>query len=150
MSWFEDIAQNPHVDLALLVDSGGKLLASSNRVSSEAYRVASMVKAAEVLARGLSAELGRGDMHVLQLSTANAHLLVTPIGLTHYLIVMTNKSAPLELVSVHMQRLVSHLDEADILAALPQSAVSPLDDLDVDELIEAVSEWLHNGGDSWH
>src|SRR5258706_15518136 len=148
VSWFHDITRNPHIYVALLVNSAGKLVATSNRVGSEAQRVASMIKAAEVLARGLSVELGRGEMHTLQLSTQRAHILVTPIGKAHYLIVLTSKDAPLELIFVYMQRLIKQLDEEDISRALQQKPASPLDDLDADELIEAVTEWLHNGGDS--
>ena len=147
MSWFNDITQNPHVDLVLLVDSTGKLVATSNRTGEQASRVASMIKAAEVLARGLSAELGRGEMRTLQVTTATSHLLVTHVGMDHYLIVLTSKDAPLELLFVYMQRLVNSLDDEDIAAVLQQSGNSPLDDIDVDELIEAVSERLHNGGD---
>ena len=156
MSWFHKITRNPHIDVALLVDSAGRLMAISNRIGrmgisnemgSETQRVASMIKAAEVLARGLSSELGRGEMRGLQLSTATSHLLVTPIGTTHYLIVLTAKDAPLDLVSVYMQRLVENVDELDQAEALQDSNPSPLDDLDTGELIEAVSEWLHNGGD---
>ena len=148
MSWFHDITRNPHIDVALLVNSAGKLVATSNRIGSEAQRVASMIKAAEVLARGLSAELGRGEMHTLQLSTQRAHVLVTPIGNAHYLIVLTSKDAPLELIFVYMQRLVDQIDEEHLAEAIRGPASESLADLDVNELIEAVSEWLHNGGDS--
>ncbi|MEP7288504.1 MAG: roadblock/LC7 domain-containing protein [Chloroflexota bacterium] len=148
MSWFNDITRHPHIDVALLVDSAGKLVATSNRIGSEAQRVASMIKAAEVLARGLSAELGRGEMHTLQLSTASSHMLVTPIGVDHYLIVLTTKDAPLELISVYMQRLTDHIDQDEIEAVLEPPIDAVLDDWDTDSLIEAVSEWLHNGGDS--
>ncbi len=148
MSWFHKITRNPHIDVALLVDSAGRLMATSNRIGSEPQRVASMIKAAEVLARGLSAELGRGEVRTLQLSTATSHLLVMPIGTAQYLIVLTARDAPLDLVLVYMQRLVEHVDEKDLAAALKESSASPLDDVDTDELIEAVSEWLRNGGDS--
>ena len=148
VSWFHDITRNPHIDVALLVNSAGKLVATSNRIGSEAQRVASMIKAAEVLARGLSVELGRGEMHTLQLSTQRAHILVTPIGKAHYLIVLTSKDAPLELIFVYMQRLVDQIDEDHLAEALRGPASDSLADLDVNELIEAVTEWLHNGGDS--
>jgi predicted regulator of Ras-like GTPase activity (Roadblock/LC7/MglB family) len=147
VSWFQDLTQNPHIDFALLVDSSGKLVATSNRVEVEAQRVAAMIRAAEVLARGLSAELGRGEIRTLQLTTTAAHLLVAPLGPFYYLMVLIDKSAPLELISVYMQRLVERLDEDEIEAVLRQSTESSLDDLDVEELIAAVSEWLHNGGD---
>jgi predicted regulator of Ras-like GTPase activity (Roadblock/LC7/MglB family) len=147
VNWFHEIIQNPHIDVALLVDNAGKLVATTNRVGSEAQRVASMIKAAEVLARGLSAELGRGDMHTLQLSTGTAHVLVIPVGKTHYLIVMINKDAPLELVTVYMQRLVNHVEAEGLASILRELNTSPLDNLDIDELIDDVTNWLHSGGD---
>ncbi len=148
MSWFYEITHNPHIDVALLVNSSGKLVATTNRVGSEAQRVASMIKAAEVLARGLSAELGSGEMHSLQLSTQSGHVLVLPVGAAHYLIVLTGKDAPLELITVYMQRLLGGMDEDELSTALQQPIKPPVDDFDVQELIEAVSEWLRNGGDS--
>jgi predicted regulator of Ras-like GTPase activity (Roadblock/LC7/MglB family) len=143
VSWFDDLAGNPHVEVALLVDNLGTLVAASDSANDEARRVASMIKAAEVLARGLSVELGRGEMRAMQLSTAQAHLLVTPVGLSHYLIVLINKNAPMELLSVYLKRLTDRLSEDEI-----RSATTSLDDLDAAEIIQAVTEWLHSGGDS--
>lgn len=152
VSWFNEITRNPYVDVALLVDNAGRLLATSNRAGSEAQRVAAMIKAAEVLARGLSAELGRGDMNSLQLSTQSGHLLVMPVGIAHYLIVLTNRHAPLELIFTYMQRLIDRMGEEEIAAALRDFAPtrrlpSPLEEISPRDLIDAVSEWLHNGGD---
>ena len=87
-------------------------------------------------------------MHTLQLSTQRAHVLVTPIGNAHYLIVLTSKDAPLELIFVYMQRLVDQIDEEHLAEALRGPTSDSLADLDVNELIEAVAEWLHNGGDT--
>lgn len=163
LSWFNQITRNPHIDVALLVDNGGRLVATSNRIGSEAQRVASMIKAAEVLARGLSNALGRGEMHSLQLSTRQGHLLVVPVGAIHYLIVLTSRDAPLELIFSYMHRLLERMPEDEIATALredssgasvvqaheqPVAEKSPLDDIDVSELIEAVADWLHKGGDS--
>ncbi len=88
-------------------------------------------------------------MHSLQLSTQSGHVLVLPVGAAHYLIVLTGKDAPLELITVYMQRLLDHMEEDELAEALQQApADSDFDDFDVDELIDAVSEWLRNGGDS--
>jgi predicted regulator of Ras-like GTPase activity (Roadblock/LC7/MglB family) len=141
VSWFYEITRNPHIDVALIVDETGKLVATSNRIGSEAQRVASMIKAAEVLARGLSAELGRGDMHTLQLSTRSGHLLVMPIGHAHYLIVLTSKDAPMDLIAAYVQNLINNMQEDEISAVLKKPP-SPLDDLNVEELIAEVVEWL--------
>lgn len=146
MNWFHELTHNPHIDVALLVDSIGKLVATSNRIGSEAQRVASMIKAAEVLARGLSAELGRGEMRSLQVTTQNGHVLVLPAGASHYLIVLLNRDAPLELIFGYVRRLIDHVEEHDLDTVLQPT--ESLDDLDVDELIDAVSEWLRAGGDA--
>ncbi len=139
MSWFQEIAQNPHVDVALLVDEQGNLTATSNPNGENTRHLASMIKAAEVLARGLSAELGRGEMHTLQLSTRTGHLLVMPAGSAHYLIVLTSKSAPLELILTYMQRVIERIPDDPVPARS--------DEWDVASIIDAVTEWLHNGGD---
>jgi predicted regulator of Ras-like GTPase activity (Roadblock/LC7/MglB family) len=146
-SWFHEITHNPHIDVALLVDHNGRLIATSTRIAGEAQRIASMVKAAEVLARGLTSELGRGDVRSLQLSTQAGHLLALPVANTHYLIVLTGKDAPLELIFTYTQRLIEQLADEALTAFVKQAITSPLDDVDVDELIDAVSEWLHEGGD---
>lgn len=140
MSWFQEIVQNPYIDVALLVDERGNLTATSNRSEADTRYLASMVKAAEVLARGLSAELGRGDMHMLQLSTRLGHLLVMPAGIAHYLIVLTNKSAPLELIMDYMQRVVERIPD--------EQPLSDDDEWNVQAIIDAVIDWLHSGGDS--
>ncbi|MCC7449753.1 MAG: roadblock/LC7 domain-containing protein [Anaerolineae bacterium] len=145
MSWFYEITRSPYIDVALLVDNNGRLVATSNRVGSEAHRVASMIKAAEVLARGLSAEMGRGEIRSLQLSTRNGHVLVLPVGESHYLIVLAGREAPLELIFIYIQRLLDRINNEE-LAAFTEP-VSSLDDVNVDELIDAVSAWLHSGGD---
>ncbi len=148
MIWFYEITRSPYIDVALLVDNNGGLVATSNRVGSEAHRVASMIKAAEVLARGLSVEMGRGDIRSLQLSTRNGHVLVLPVGETHYLIVLAGREAPLELIFIYIQRLLDRIRDEDLAVFTePPPIVSPLDDMDVVELIDAVSEWLHSGGD---
>jgi len=145
LSWFYEITRSPYIDVALLVDNNGRLVATSNRVGSEAHRVASMIKAAEVLARGLSAEMGRGEIRSLQLSTRNGHVLVLPVGESHYLIALAGREAPLELIFIYIQRLLNRINN-EALAAFTEP-VSSLDDVNVDELIEAVSAWLHSGGD---
>jgi predicted regulator of Ras-like GTPase activity (Roadblock/LC7/MglB family) len=148
LNWFHELTHNPHIDVALLVDSLGKLVATSNRIGREAQRVASMIKAAEVLARGLSAELGRGEVRSLQVTTQNGHVLVLPAGPTHYLIILLNREAPMELILNYVQRLIDHMKDDNLDISLEPS--ESLDDLDVNELIEAVSEWLHAGGDRRH
>jgi predicted regulator of Ras-like GTPase activity (Roadblock/LC7/MglB family) len=148
VSWFHEITRIPYIDIALLMDGLGRLVATSNRVGSEAQRVASMIKAAEVLARGLSLELGRGDMNTLQMSTRAGHLLVRPVGTAHYLILLTARNAPLDRVFESVQQLLDGMEDAEISAVLKKPSRSALDDLDVQDLIAAVTDWLNAGGDS--
>ena len=147
LSWFHEITRNRYVDVALLVDNTGHLASSSRRVGSAANRIAPMINAAEEIAHGLATALDLGAMRMLQLSTQSGHLLVLPVGATYYLIVLMGRGAPLELLISYIQRLIGRLSEEEIILAL-KSGASPLDDLDVNELIDAVSEWLHSGGDS--
>jgi predicted regulator of Ras-like GTPase activity (Roadblock/LC7/MglB family) len=148
MSWFQEVAANPHIEVALLMDGGGHLIAASQQANTETRRAAAMLRAAEMLADGLADELGRGEVTLLQISTAEAHVLVMPAGSTHYLVLLTQRGAPLELLRTYLSRLLEDLPEAEIAAAAQGIPYSPWDDLSVDDLFNALSEWLHNGGDS--
>jgi len=121
--------------------------------------VASMIRAAEVLARGLADALGRGEMHLLQLTTQDGHILVIPCGAAYYLILLTGVNAPLEAITTTIQQTLRNIPESTITNALnqlqsPQSLPersqrksSPFDEFDVQDLIESVSNWLAAGGD---
>lgn len=148
MSWFQEIAANPHVETALLMDRGGRLIATSQQADAETRRVTAMIRAAEMLADGLASELGRGEVRLLHITTADGHLLVMPVGSVHYLIVLTQRAAPLELLRTYLSRLLEDLPETEIAAAAQHIPYSPWDELSVDDLFNALSEWLHNGGDS--
>ncbi|MCS6871098.1 MAG: roadblock/LC7 domain-containing protein [Anaerolineae bacterium] len=148
MGWFQEVAANPHIDVALLMDSSGYLVATSQQATTESRRVAAMLRAAEVLADGLASELGRGEVTLLQISTADGHLLLMPAGRRHYLVLLTQRGAPLELLRTYLSRLLEDLPEAEIASAAQSIPYSPWDELSVDDLFNALSEWLRNGGDS--
>lgn len=148
MNWFQEIAANPHIEVALMIDGGGRLVATSQEANTQVRRAATMIRAAEMLARGLAAEFGRGAVTLLQITTAEGHLLVMPVGGAHYLILLTQRGAPLELLRTYLSRLLEDLPEAEIAAASQNLPYSPWDELSVDDLFNALSEWLHNGGDS--
>ncbi len=146
LGWFHEITRNPYIDVALLVDNTGRLIATTNRIGSAAKRVAAMIKAAEVLASGLAQAWGQGEMDSLQLSTQLGHVLVIPASKVHYLIVLTSYEAPMDSICDEMRHLIAHMPEDEIAAALRPP--SDLDGLNVQELIDAVSNWLQQGGDS--
>jgi predicted regulator of Ras-like GTPase activity (Roadblock/LC7/MglB family) len=148
MSWFHEIVSNPHIEVALLMDGGGRIVATSSQASSETRRAAAMIRAAEVLAHELSSELGRGAVNLLQISTVSGHVLVLPVGSTHYLVLLTQRAAPLELIRTYLHRLLENMPETEIAAAFQGIPYSPWDELNVDDLFNALSEWLHNGGDA--
>ncbi len=148
MNWFQEIAANPHIETALLVDGGGRLVAASRRANAEARRIASMTRAAEALAHALADELRRGEFLLLQITTADGHLLVMPVGSAHHLVLLTQRAAPLELLRTYLSRLLEDLPETEIAAASQHIPYSPLDELSADDLFNALSEWLRNGGDS--
>ncbi len=148
MSWFHEIVSNPHIDVALLMDGGGRIVATSSQTSSETRRAVAMIRAAEVLAHELSSELGRGAVNLLQISTVSGHVLVMPVGSAHYLVLLTQRAAPLELIRTYLHRLLENMPETEIAAAFQGIPYSPWDELNVDDLFTALSEWLHNGGDS--
>ncbi len=146
MSWFQEVATNPHIEVALLMDGGGHLIAASQQANTEFRRAAAMLRTAEMLADGLAEELGRGTVTLLQISTADAHVLVMPAGSSHYLILLTQRGAPLELLRTYLGRLLESLPEDEIAAAAQGIPYSPWDELSVDDLFNALSEWLRNGG----
>jgi predicted regulator of Ras-like GTPase activity (Roadblock/LC7/MglB family) len=148
MSWFQEIAANPHIETALLVDGGGRLVATSQQANTETRRVAGMIRAAEMLAHALSDELRRGEFLLLQITAADGHLLVMPVGSAHHLVLLTQRAAPLELLRTYLSRLLEDLPETEIAAAAQNIPYSPWDELSADDLFNALSEWLHNGGDS--
>ncbi len=148
MSWFQEVSANPHIEVALLIDDVGRLVATSQPANAPSRRAASMLRAAEMLADGLAGELGRGRVTLLQISTADAHVLVMAAGASHYLVLLTPRAAPLELLRTYLSRLLEDLPEAEIAAAAQNLPYSPWDELSVDDLFNALSEWLRNGGDT--
>jgi predicted regulator of Ras-like GTPase activity (Roadblock/LC7/MglB family) len=149
MEWFERLSENPLIEAVLLTDNQGRILRSSRPMPSDDELIASMIQAAEVLAQSLVSELKCGPAQMVQISTANEHVLIFPLANSTYnLVVMVARSNPLLAIIEDLELLVPKIDLGE-LAALeqtlpPPNTLSNEDDLDAEELIEAVREWLQS------
>lgn len=144
MDWFERLARNRYIDVLLLANNQGRLLRCSRPLTSDDELLPSMLQAFEVLAQTLSNELACGTAKMIQISTELGHILLFPLMRSkYYAVVMADRSAPLMLVLVELDRTLSRLrqedfdpfEEAILLSSHPS-------DLNADEIIEAVQDWL--------
>jgi predicted regulator of Ras-like GTPase activity (Roadblock/LC7/MglB family) len=146
MNWFERLVGNRYIDVVLLANNQGRLLRASRPISSDDDLLPSMLQAFEVLAQTLTSEFSVGVAKMIQISTELGHILLFPmVDSTYYVVVMVERTAPLMLIMVELERALSKLkqedfdpfDEAVLLSDHPS-------DLDADELIQAVQEWLRH------
>jgi predicted regulator of Ras-like GTPase activity (Roadblock/LC7/MglB family) len=146
MNWFERLAANRYIDVVLLANNQGRLLRSSRPISSDDELLPSMLQAFEVLAQTLTSEFSVGSARMIQISTELGHILLFPmIDSMYYVVIMIERTAPLMLIMVELERALGKLaqedfdpfDEAVLLSDYPS-------DLDADEIIEAVQEWLRH------
>jgi hypothetical protein len=144
MNWFERLAANRYIDVLLLANNQGRLLRSSRPLSSYEELLPSMLQAFEVLAQTLTSEFAVGTAKMIQISTELGHIILFPlISSTYYVVIMVERAAPLMLVMVELDRTLARLkqedfdpfEEALLLSDQPS-------DLNADEIIEAVQEWL--------
>jgi predicted regulator of Ras-like GTPase activity (Roadblock/LC7/MglB family) len=130
--------------MLLLANNQGRLLRTSRPIKSDDELLPSMIQAFEVLAQTLTAEFGYGEARMVQISTERSHIVLYPlIGSTYYVVVIAERAAPLMLLLVELERVLASLSKNDFAAyddAPPQSSDSF--ELDAQELIEAVEEWL--------
>lgn len=154
MSWLDRLLANPHIQTVLIADNQGRVLHSSRPLSSEDELVASMVQAADVLADTILSEFGRGPIQMLQISTGSEHLLIFPLPLSNFhLVLIVDYEAALKDVLDALERLLPEIDLSALTLAREQPVrplITPPDDseLNADELIEAVREWLQGRGSS--
>jgi predicted regulator of Ras-like GTPase activity (Roadblock/LC7/MglB family) len=142
-NWFDRLAENQHVEGLLLADNQGRILRSSRPLRSDDELIASMFQSMDVLAQALVEEFQYGSVQMLHMSSHNGHLLIFPKFNSHYyLVVIVPRSAPLLLLMIEIERILSELQPEDFASL---AAVSPAfynEPLDAAELIEAVREWL--------
>jgi predicted regulator of Ras-like GTPase activity (Roadblock/LC7/MglB family) len=145
-NWFERLAENPHIEAIVVADNQGSILRSTRELRSDHEQAASMVQAMEVLAQTLSMALHCGPARLVQLSTDRDHILLFPLAQsTHFLVVQTRRTAPLALVMVELERVVSSIHMGDLVEM--REVMIHADDtpvLDAAELIDAVREWLQS------
>jgi predicted regulator of Ras-like GTPase activity (Roadblock/LC7/MglB family) len=115
-------------------------------LSSDQETVASMFQTLEVLAQTLAGELRSGKASLIHLITEYSHILLYPLlDSTFFLVVEAERNAPLMLLAIEMERVnadVKASDLVDMQKSLVQ--VDEHSELDAQELIDAVQEWLHN------
>lgn len=138
MDWFDRLVANRYIEVALVTNNQGQLLRSSRAFGRDDEMLPSMLQALEMLAQTLTTELGCGAAHMVQLSTEQGHLLLFPVlQSAYYVVVMVEKTAPLMLVIIGVERALRDLTEDDF------TIFDDAPELNADELIEAVREWLH-------
>ncbi len=147
MNWFERLVTNPHIDTILLTDNQGQILRSSKAIPSQDELIASMIQAAEVLAQSLTTELERGPAQMLQISTDNEHLLIFPLALSTYnLVVIVQHAAPLLAITALVEEIIPEIDTSEFTQlrrpARRSSDKMDNDELNAEEIIAAVQEWL--------
>lgn len=145
-TWFRRLADNPHVELALIADNQGRILSSNQSLSSDHERVASMLQSMEVLAQALAQELTGGMAEMVQLSTKSYHIILLPLlGSSYFLVVQAKRSAPITLLLIEIERVADQVRQADFSVLEMRYQRLPDDSpLNAAELIEAVQEWLHS------
>jgi predicted regulator of Ras-like GTPase activity (Roadblock/LC7/MglB family) len=147
MEWFQRLSEHPLIEAVLLTDNRGRILRSSRPMPSDDELIASMIQAAEVLAQSLVVELDRGPVQMVQITTDREHLLLFPLAhSTYHLAVIVGREVSLLTVIDDLDQILPDIDLNE-LAALDQAAGPGLgdgdtDELNADELIEAVREWL--------
>ena len=146
LSWFERLAENPHIISVMVADNRGHVLRSTYVLGSEGEHVASILQSFETLGQALALALDCGSARMMQITTDIDHVLLFPLFEAHYfLAVQASRKAPLMLLMVEMERVLTKLEPADMV--LLQDCATWSDDtpvLDAEELIEAVREWLQS------
>lgn len=144
MDWFDRLVGNRHIEAVILTNNQGHLLRSSRALGGEDEVLPSMLQAMEVLAQTLTAEFGCGEARMVHVATEMGHLMLFPlVNSTYYLVMLTDRNAPLALITVELERTLRKLTPDD-LAAYEKPALLPEEsgDMDAQEIIEAVEAWL--------
>ena len=157
MDWFQQLAEHEFIDTVIITDNQGTILRSSGPISGQNELIASMIQAADVLAQSLTTELGRGPVQMLQITTDNEHILIFPLALSVYhLALIIRLEAPLASLVAELEQIIAGIDVEEFarqkqVPARSFSSQHKADDLNAQELIEAVREWLQNrsSGKDW-
>jgi predicted regulator of Ras-like GTPase activity (Roadblock/LC7/MglB family) len=146
VKWFERLEHNPHIEAVVIADTQGRILRTTRPLSSDQEAVASMFHSLEVLAQALSGELQSGRASLIHLITEYSHILLYPlIDSSFFLVVEAARNAPLMLLVVELERAIADVEASDFLDMQQAAVQSEIDsELDAQELIHAVQEWLRN------
>ncbi|MBZ0296091.1 MAG: roadblock/LC7 domain-containing protein [Anaerolineae bacterium] len=145
MDWFQRLTSNPYVNAVLVADNRDNILRSSYPLRSDHAQLASMLQSAEVLAQTLASELNCGQAQLLQFSTQWEHILLFPLfQSTFYLVVQVERTAPLTLIMVDVERALAEIKREELSQMEVAKFVDDTPVLDAAELIEAVREWLRS------
>jgi predicted regulator of Ras-like GTPase activity (Roadblock/LC7/MglB family) len=144
--WFERLEKNPHIEAVVIADTQGRILRTTRLLSSDQETIASMFQTLEVLAQSLAGELRSGKASLIHLITEYSHILLYPlIDSTFFLVVEAERNAPLMLLAVEMERIIADVKISDLVDMQKSSAQADIhSELDAQELIDAVQEWLWN------
>jgi hypothetical protein len=110
--------------------------------------IASMIQAAEVLAQTLSAESKRGSLQLIQIATTKACVVIFPLlRSAFHLTVITDRNVTLEDIVARIEELLLEIDISELralqeLIPKPKPVLRDDGELNAQELIEAVREWL--------
>lgn len=144
--WFERLENNPHIEAVVIADTQGRILRTTRPLSSDQETVASMFQALEVLAQALSGELRSGRASLVHLITEYSHIVLYPlIDSNFFLVVEAERSAPLMLLAVELERIIADVTVSDLVEMQKSPVQADADsELDAQALIDAVQEWLRN------
>jgi|SRR5690606_16061068 predicted regulator of Ras-like GTPase activity (Roadblock/LC7/MglB family) len=144
--WFERLENNAHIEAVVIADTQGRILRTTRPLTSDQEMVASMFQSLEVLAQTLSDELRSGKASLIHLITEYSHILLYPLlDSAFFLVVELERSAPLMLLAVELERIIAEVKASDFEDM--RRSLAPTEghsELDAQELIDAVQEWLRN------
>jgi predicted regulator of Ras-like GTPase activity (Roadblock/LC7/MglB family) len=139
MNWFQTLGTNRYIRGIMVLDQQGRLLRSSLAVSSDDELLPSMLQAMDVLAQSLADELELGRTQMVLASMDRAYLLVFPLfQASYYIALLIDRLAPIAALIPSLERMLSSLTEDEL------ESVDPLPDLNADEIIQAVADWLRH------
>lgn len=143
MQWLDRLKSNPYITALVLASDEGVVLQSTRPLRSDDEQIASMIQVFEVLAQTLADAAQYGSADVVHMATSQEHLVLFPLlHSRYYLLLVLERSAPLQLVMVEVQRVLKNIQMGDIEDDRLVIDDTPV--LDAAELIEAVQNWLHN------
>ncbi len=144
LDWAERLAKNPYVEAVIVADNDGYILYSSRSLRSDQEYLASMFHALAVLGQTMAQEFEANSVHYIQLTTEYNHILLYPLlDSTYFLVIEAKRTAPLVMLTIEVERVMAKISLDDLLSRRHKAVMERQDvDLNAEELIDAVREWL--------